>query len=257
MTGALIIALALALSPADVRAEAARRELADVAARIEAMKAAGVRGGPEIEKLLARSQALAAELDRAAPRSAPAVPPSVADDPQELRERADALRDEVDRLGTTLSSVDARLREQGRRRRAGRLAALEEQGALFAEANPGRVGRSAAPGGGTTSGASGPSGASGGAPPPPGTMTPGTPPPAPSLPSGPLDARPSGEVPVPGSLWSARSDPRSWGDRLEPGAGDDELELRSKRDAIVAAMSEAKRRIERLEAEARELDRRR
>lgn len=257
------------------RAEALRGELADVAARIERMKAAGVRGGPEIEALLARSQGLASELEQLekSPRRVRPAPPGA--DPQELRERADALRDEVDRLRTALFDVERRLASEGRRRRAGRLARLEEEGALFSEASPGRIGArsSASP---TGEGAAGPTGTPG-----PTTPTgPTAPPTAPGEPSGadapstppplaPIDGNPPprtdpgtepstagpGTVSAVGAhVWSSPAASRTWNDRLVPGRGDSEPELRSKRDAIVRAIDDAQARIQRIEAEARDLD---
>lgn len=279
-----LVTLLLSAQPgaagAGARAEALRGELADVAARIERMKAAGVRGGPEIEALLARSQGLASELEQLdeSPRRFRPAPPGA--DPQELRERADALRDEVDRLRTALFDVERRLASEGRRRRAGRLARLEEEGALFSEASPGRIGaRSAAsptgegaagptgtPGPTTPTGPTAPSEPSGAGapstpPPPPGPSTPpplapidGNPPPTADPGTEPSTAGPGTASAVGAHVWSSPAASRTWNDRLVPGRGDSEPELRSKRDAIVRAIDDAQARIQRIEAEARDLD---
>ncbi|HET7755407.1 MAG TPA: hypothetical protein VFK85_15990 [Anaeromyxobacteraceae bacterium] len=284
MTGALVLSVLLALQASSgvaARAQAVRQELADVAVRIERMKAAGVRGGPQIEALLARSQGLAAELERLERlegRSRPAEPVARGEDPQELRERADALRDEVDKLHAALADVDRRLREEGRRRRAGRLATMEEEGALFAESSPGRVG-SARPSGGA-SGAEAPTGPTAPAGPagptgPTGPVVPVVPGPTgpsgaggpSSPPTGPVDGGSAAPVPDSGTppatrlgfgsdvhVWSSPAESRSWNERLAPGRGDGAPELKRKREAIVGAISEAEARIQRMEAEARELD---
>jgi hypothetical protein len=280
-----------AAGASDPRAEALRRELADVAARIERMKAAGVRGGPEIETLLARSQGLSSELEQLEHSPRRAMPAHAGADPQELRERADALRDEVDRLRTALVDVERRLASEGRRRRAGRLARIEEEGSLFSEASPGRIGarspasptaESAAgptdpPGPTVPSGPTGPSGPAGpttSGPTAPTTTGPTAPGGSggagvPSTPPGSIDAGPpptadpgtEPSTPAAGAaaglgvhVWSSPAASRAWSERLVPARGDSEPELRAKRDAIVRAIDEARARIQRIEAEARDLD---
>lgn len=100
------LALLLAAHPGepDVRAE-----LEACAERIEELKARrrdGEAVGRELERLLVRAQELAAELDRAA-AALPPVPhvPS----PEELRERADAARDEADRLAAEIALLDVKI----------------------------------------------------------------------------------------------------------------------------------------------------
>jgi hypothetical protein len=55
-------------------------------------------------------------------------------------------------------------------------------------------------------------------------------------------------------VWSSPAASRAWSDQLVPARGDSEPELRTKRDAIVRAIDEARARIQRIEAEARDLD---
>jgi hypothetical protein len=83
---------------ADAEAPSARKELDQCAARIEELKARRVAGElarRELERLLVRAQELALELERAH-QTVPAAPASPS--PEELRELADAARDEADRL---------------------------------------------------------------------------------------------------------------------------------------------------------------
>ncbi len=106
MIRAVCLALALAgpPDPADARAE-----LDACAARIEELKArrrAGQEAERELERLLVRAQELAAELERTRAELPPAAPsPS----PEELRERADAARDEADRLSAEIAELDVKL----------------------------------------------------------------------------------------------------------------------------------------------------
>jgi hypothetical protein len=105
------LTLALALRAGDPAAlPAARAELSRVAERIELLKARRVEGrdvGRELERLLVRAQELAAEIDRRAAAVPP--PPGVAPSVEELRERADALHDEADRLAASLTELDLRI----------------------------------------------------------------------------------------------------------------------------------------------------
>lgn len=106
MVHAACLALLLAGSP---EAGDARAELDACAARIEELKArrrAGEAAERELERLLVRAQELALELERtrAALPAAPA-PPS----PEELRERADAVRDQADRLAAEIAELDVKL----------------------------------------------------------------------------------------------------------------------------------------------------
>lgn len=86
----------------------ARAELDAVATRIEQLKArhmAGQNVGRELVALLVRAQELAAEIERREAR-APLPAPAPA---SELRERADALHDEADRIAAALGVLDARI----------------------------------------------------------------------------------------------------------------------------------------------------
>jgi len=108
----LLLAAILSAGP-DV--DALRRELDEVASRIEALKARRRAGEPiedeSLEGLLVRSQELAEELERARPR--PAAAPAGADPrcelADELREEAAALRDEAARLRAEAVQVKAEL----------------------------------------------------------------------------------------------------------------------------------------------------
>jgi len=108
MLPAVCLALVLAGSPdgADARAE-----LDACATRIEALKArrrAGQATERELERLLVRAQELALELERTRaeiPAASSPPPPS----PEELRERADAARDEADRLSAEIAELDVKL----------------------------------------------------------------------------------------------------------------------------------------------------
>jgi len=151
--------------------EAARAELSELAPRIERMKqevAAGRLRAAELEPLLARAQALAAGIEaamRAAPRLAA---PSPAPDAQELREQADALRDQADKAAAALAGVERQLEALARRAHlAERLEALGASSDLLAEGVPGR-----ARGAGSERGAAGTDGPQVGNT-SPGTTTPG------------------------------------------------------------------------------------
>jgi hypothetical protein len=150
-------------TPPDERV-AAQAELAALAPRIEALKreaAAGRGATAELERLLGRAQALAAVLERTAP--APPRAPAPGPDSQELRERADALRDRADKEATALAEVERHLVELARRAElAERLDALGAAADLFAD---GAAGRGSSTAGRATEG----NGASGPGPTGPGT----------------------------------------------------------------------------------------
>jgi chromosome segregation ATPase len=111
MIRAICLALALAGPPDGVDARVdARAELDACAARIEELKArrrAGQAAERELERLLVRAQELAMELERTRAEVPAAVPPSPS--PEELRERADAARDEADRLSAEIAELDVKL----------------------------------------------------------------------------------------------------------------------------------------------------
>ncbi len=96
----------------------ARKELDSCAERIEQLKAqrrAGELARRELERLLVRAQELAQELERT--RHQLPLAPS-APSPEELRERADAARDEADRLAAEIASLDVQLGDARRLARA-------------------------------------------------------------------------------------------------------------------------------------------
>ena len=97
-------------APADPALYGAREELDACAARIEQLKARHERGA-ELDRLLRRAQELAATLE-----DTPPEPPPRADAPSgdELRERADAARDEADRLAAEIAAVDVRIEDARR-----------------------------------------------------------------------------------------------------------------------------------------------
>lgn len=86
----------------------ARAELNAVATRIEQLKArhlAGESVGRELVVNLVRAQELIAEIERREARE-PMPAPAPA---SELRERADALHDEADRIAAALAALEARI----------------------------------------------------------------------------------------------------------------------------------------------------
>ncbi len=98
----------------DADAREARRELDACAARIEELKArpdTGELERRELERLLVRAQELAHELERAR-QTMPAAP--AAPSPEELRELADAARDEADRLAAEIALLDVKLNDARR-----------------------------------------------------------------------------------------------------------------------------------------------
>jgi len=215
LIAALIAAQA---APDPARLDAARRELAEVAARIESLKATRAAVGPELERLLVRSQELASEIERME-GAAPARPGPAGPEPQELREQADALRDQADRLGEALRLVEQRLREERRGRELERrLESLSEKGALFDEAAPGRL---SVPRAGA------------GAPAVPGTTSPG----------------PGSDQGRSVSVAGAFAPSRPTYDALAPGPRDDERALRRKKEEILKGLAVLRERIAGLEAE--------
>jgi hypothetical protein len=240
----VIAALALAAALAAAAPSDPRRELAAVAARIEALKAEGVRGGRELEALLARWEALAREVERLDGGRRAASPAPAPPDAQELRERADALRDESDRLRAALGAVEARLREATRRReRAGRLAAVEEEGALFGDASAGRISGEWRSRGDA---------AAGGGPAPPGVQPPAGPtgePASPGADPGSAGGGSPGGDAAGARVFSPPGAPRAW-ERLSPGPDDDVRDLRRKRAALLREVEAVEARIRGVDAEA-------
>ncbi len=113
LQGLALAALMLSSAP-DAEAADVRAELDACARRIEELKARRADGelaGRELERLLRRAQDLAAELERTAQQ----IP--VAEDspsPEELRERADAARDEADRLAAEIAALDVKIADARR-----------------------------------------------------------------------------------------------------------------------------------------------
>jgi len=116
MLAPALLAAILASGPGP-DAAALRGELDEVAGRIEALKARRMAGQDvegELEPLLVRSQELAEELERLRPEaSSPAAGASpevpARDRADEIRERANLLRDEADRLLRACAALDARI----------------------------------------------------------------------------------------------------------------------------------------------------
>jgi hypothetical protein len=105
------IALALLLCAPTASLDAHRAELDLLAGRIQQLKLRQLHGDNvrrELERLLVRAQELAgaieAELDRGG-----ALPIALPPSPDELRERADAARDEADRLAAAIHALEIRI----------------------------------------------------------------------------------------------------------------------------------------------------
>jgi hypothetical protein len=110
---ALLILLAAGEPSGPALARGTRAELEECAERIEVLKAHHS-DGAELQRLLRRAQELAAQLERANAASADQVPAAAAPSPDELRERADAARDEADRLSAEIAAIDVRLEDARR-----------------------------------------------------------------------------------------------------------------------------------------------
>jgi hypothetical protein len=122
LAGPALLLLLTASDIADAAPPRARAELDACAERIEEMKARRERGA-ELDRLLRRAQELAAELERAAV-DAPIGAAVEATAPEELHERADAARDEADRLAAEIGDLDVRIQD-ARRGRGESLAGVE------------------------------------------------------------------------------------------------------------------------------------
>src|SRR5512138_2757422 len=134
------LALLLAVSPP---VDPARAELDVVAARIERLKARQLAGEDvtlELERLLVRAQDLVQRIERTRRLDGTPPPVEAGPTPEELRERADALRDERDRVAEDIRELDARIDAVRRERRveAG-LESLTQERALFGEPGASRV----------------------------------------------------------------------------------------------------------------------
>jgi hypothetical protein len=107
---ALVLLLAAAPGRQDPLA-ATRAELDGLAARIERLKARQLEGENvrrELERLLVRAQELAGRIESSLELDAP-LPIAPVPSADELRERADAARDEADRLAAMLHVTEARM----------------------------------------------------------------------------------------------------------------------------------------------------
>jgi len=110
LSRSLLLLLLAAGEPAHARSPSARAELDACAERIEELKARGEEGA-ELDRLLRRAAELALELE---PARAAAPLDAAAPAAEELRERADAARDEADRLSAEIAAIDVRLQDQRR-----------------------------------------------------------------------------------------------------------------------------------------------
>jgi hypothetical protein len=113
LAGHVLLLLLTAADPAETPPSRARAELDACAERIEEMKARSQRGA-ELDRLLRRAQELAAELERTSGAAPPLHPDGPS--PEELRERADAARDEADRLAAEIAAVDVKIQDSRRSR---------------------------------------------------------------------------------------------------------------------------------------------
>ncbi len=114
MLSGLAFAAFLLSSAPDSDPADARAELDACARRIEELKARrqeGEEASRELERLLRRAQDLAASLERTVAELPPA---EASPSPEELRERADAARDEADRLAAEIASLDVRIADARR-----------------------------------------------------------------------------------------------------------------------------------------------
>jgi len=240
----LLVALLLlgarpALAGPDEERSQAVAELSALAPRIESLKreAQAGRGRPaELERLLARAQALADRLDQGGP---PAIRPAApGPDARELREQADALRDRADRLAAALGAVEERLRAA---RRQGELAEsldrVSGSSDPFADSAALRRSASAAAAAGPVPTATSPGS--------PGADRAPRPPAAGTLPA------PATALPAAGP-WAPPGDAPAAG--LLPAEGDGPGALRHKRAALGAALAGLQAQAEALEAKARALD---
>ncbi|WP_242343155.1 hypothetical protein [Anaeromyxobacter terrae] len=105
------IALALLLCAPPAELDAHRAELDLLAVRIQELKLRQIHGENvrrELERLLVRAQELAGAIEAELQREG-ALPAALPPSPDELRERADAARDEADRLAAAVHALDIRI----------------------------------------------------------------------------------------------------------------------------------------------------
>jgi len=111
MIQGVALALLLATTGRPDPLAATRAELDGLAARIEQLKARELEGQNvrrELERLLVRAQELAGRIEASLELDAP-LPIAPVPSAEELRERADAARDEADRLVAMLHIADMRM----------------------------------------------------------------------------------------------------------------------------------------------------
>jgi hypothetical protein len=105
------IALALLLCAPTASLDAHRAELDHLAGRIQQLKLRQIHGENvrrELERLLVRAQELAGAIDSELNHDG-ALPIALPPSPDELRERADAARDEGDRLAAAIHALEIRI----------------------------------------------------------------------------------------------------------------------------------------------------
>jgi hypothetical protein len=105
------LALALLLCAPTASLDAHRAELDDLAGRIQLLKLRQIHGENvrrELERLLVRAQELAGAIESELNHDG-ALPIALPPSPEELRERADAARDEADRLAAVIHALEIRI----------------------------------------------------------------------------------------------------------------------------------------------------
>ncbi len=119
MIQGFVLALLLAANGRPDSLAATRAELDGLATRIERLKARQLEGENvrrELERLLVRAQELAGRIEASLELDAP-LPIAPVPSADELRERADAARDEADRLAAMLHVAEMRLAQLRREAR--------------------------------------------------------------------------------------------------------------------------------------------
>jgi hypothetical protein len=113
IAGSAFILLLAASELAKEAPSPVQAELDACAERIEALKSRQ-EIGRELDRLLRRAQQLAAELERtraSLPGAAATTAVPLAPSAEELRERADAWRDEADRVAAEIAAIDVRIQD--------------------------------------------------------------------------------------------------------------------------------------------------
>jgi hypothetical protein len=139
MIQGVALALLLAVTGRPDPLAATRAELDGLASRIEHLKERQLEGENvrrELERLLVRAQELAGRIEASLELDAP-LPIAPVPSTDELRERADAARDEADRLAAMLHVADMRMAQLRREARVQRPSTMGV--AVGASAEPDRV----------------------------------------------------------------------------------------------------------------------